>query len=539
MKKTYLFLVIALCLFISKQTLYGQTNPGKPAPVEYLEISNVSINASDFDPIFVGQSLSYSFTVSGILTTELLTKAIGDENNDNSELSVKRPPMPDVGFWVNIIIKYTDGSISTIRDQKYLASGAFSKKLAGSFTLPDKPGYAGFHVEVKKYMLSTVLPFPYDQTSNYFKIAVENETITISNISITNASMREDYFVPGNILNYSFTVEGNYGLGVWVKVEFYAGNTIPLLLDLEQKFSTCNQTISGSFVVPHGLPNLYSLKIIAKKYDPKYQLITSPSREEFYFVSLWSRAKLDEEELWFVAIRNGNQTASLRNMTNPLLGGVDIVYRNESIKSWILISNYGFKPNNPYYVNVKTFWADKSVIQNSELIDFSSYTIINNYLDYLNPIASYNHLRSPSACYVVPTEALDIPESGSYDCIILTISEATGEVLDYTLRPFYYDKENPRPSSKTNKEIENISKNYFETIDIYPNPSAGIIHLNSVENLNNCNIEVYAITGAKVYTGTIENSENTINLEKLESGIYILSLEKDGEVFYKKIQINK
>ena len=124
-------------------------------------------------------------------------------------------------------------------------------------------------------------------------------------------------------------------------MEFYRGNTKPLLLDLEQNYNNCDQTITGSFSIAHGLPGSYSLKITGKKYDPKYNIITEPVKEEFHFTSLKSKAEIDQAELWILAKSYGGPIVTLEYDLYPYLDESDVVYRNEIIKSWVNLNNHG------------------------------------------------------------------------------------------------------------------------------------------------------------------------------------------------------
>ncbi len=60
------------------------------------------------------------------------------------------------------------------------------------------------------------------------------------------------------------------------------------------------------------------------------------------------------------------------------------------------------------------------------------------------------------------------------------------------------------------------------------------------ENFNKTyNIEVYSLSGAKVYSTRINKSDNNVNLENLKEGLYIIRLENEGELYTQKIQIRR
>jgi hypothetical protein len=68
----------------------------------------------------------------------------------------------------------------------------------------------------------------------------------------------------------------------------------------------------------------------------------------------------------------------------------------------------------------------------------------------------------------------------------------------------------------------NFSKDLTSNVSFYPNPSSGIINFNVPEN-ENILIELYDLTGKKIYVETINNHSNSINLNNFVNGIYLLS----------------
>lgn len=78
------------------------------------------------------------------------------------------------------------------------------------------------------------------------------------------------------------------------------------------------------------------------------------------------------------------------------------------------------------------------------------------------------------------------------------------------------------------------------SLKVYPNPSKGNINVDLPESFNKTyNIDVYSLSGAKVYSTRINKSDNNINLENLKDGLYIIRLENKGELYTQKIQIRR
>jgi len=69
----------------------------------------------------------------------------------------------------------------------------------------------------------------------------------------------------------------------------------------------------------------------------------------------------------------------------------------------------------------------------------------------------------------------------------------------------------------------NIENNEFETSNIlvYPNPANLQLNIKLSSETNNSTFEIYNITGQKILTQNLENTQTQINIESLQQGIYI------------------
>jgi len=72
-------------------------------------------------------------------------------------------------------------------------------------------------------------------------------------------------------------------------------------------------------------------------------------------------------------------------------------------------------------------------------------------------------------------------------------------------------------------------------LSIYPNPSSGMLNFNVDEVLENANLQIIDISGRIVFTISDFNSNETINISNLKSGIYIVKVNHDGKTFSQKI----
>ncbi len=87
----------------------------------------------------------------------------------------------------------------------------------------------------------------------------------------------------------------------------------------------------------------------------------------------------------------------------------------------------------------------------------------------------------------------------------------------------------------TRFSLNNLSNNSFDisnNLKIYPNPTSGNFNIVVDENLVGANVSVYNVLGQKVKTFTLDSITTNQNLE---SGMYILEIEKEGNKTTRKL----
>jgi hypothetical protein len=80
-----------------------------------------------------------------------------------------------------------------------------------------------------------------------------------------------------------------------------------------------------------------------------------------------------------------------------------------------------------------------------------------------------------------------------------------------------------------------IEDAFAKSVNIYPNPTSGMIYINGVEDAN---VTVFTISGKMINTTKISNG-NAIDLSSLTNGIYLIKVQKDGNTMTKKISLNR
>lgn len=107
-------------------------------------------------------------------------------------------------------------------------------------------------------------------------------------------------------------------------------------------------------------------------------------------------------------------------------------------------------------------------------------------------------------------QSVTIRESGSYAVeISLNGCKDTSECVDIQVL-----------------SIDKTNNNY---VNIYPNPTTGLININSNQQILNC--EIYNIQGKKIKT----YNSNTLNISILNKGVYILKIITDESSYSEKI----
>ncbi|MBQ2076826.1 MAG: T9SS type A sorting domain-containing protein, partial [Bacteroidales bacterium] len=87
-----------------------------------------------------------------------------------------------------------------------------------------------------------------------------------------------------------------------------------------------------------------------------------------------------------------------------------------------------------------------------------------------------------------------------------------------------------------NPGLVNAEQNVAEGIEMYPNPSNGIVNFTNVENAT---IEVYNMMGQVVASESNANANASIDLSGVANGNYIVRIVKDGEIATSKLNIVK
>lgn len=85
-----------------------------------------------------------------------------------------------------------------------------------------------------------------------------------------------------------------------------------------------------------------------------------------------------------------------------------------------------------------------------------------------------------------------------------------------------------------------VDQNKILQVSVYPNPTKGIININLADtNSDKTVLNLYDIQGRKILSKESHNSQETLNIENLSDGIYMLSIESGNLKTTKKVILSR
>ena len=148
---------------------------------------------------------------------------------------------------------------------------------------------------------------------------------------------------------------------------------------------------------------------------------------------------------------------------------------------------------------------------------------------------------SSPACTGVPAISGDIAPFSP-------LSELNGLVADGTWTLLIDDPYNDDGGVVTDFAIEicsltpslSSSDNVFNSLSVFPNPAKGILNIDLAGSVSGDTIfELFDIQGRKVISKVSSNNFETLNVENLSEGVYMLSIQNGTNKTTKKVLINK
>ncbi|HIB37804.1 T9SS type A sorting domain-containing protein [Mesonia sp.] len=174
----------------------------------------------------------------------------------------------------------------------------------------------------------------------------------------------------------------------------------------------------------------------------------------------------------------------------------------------------------------------------NENLDWSSFRMVSaSHSNYRVEIEGGNAVEFSFDDIDLPYASFDDAGSRGYLAFMVKPNE-DAEVGDFILgeSSVYFDFDPPMFTNQVSTEIvENLSvasSDFSAEVNLYPNPTSGLVSIQNNSALQIENVEVYSITGQKVLTLT----STQIDLSTLNSGVYFVKLiAEEGTSITKKV----
>ncbi len=95
----------------------------------------------------------------------------------------------------------------------------------------------------------------------------------------------------------------------------------------------------------------------------------------------------------------------------------------------------------------------------------------------------------------------------------------------------------PQVVAKSTAGILGVTKNEIEGFSMYPNPVENAQLTINTLSFEDKTVQIFDLLGKQVFNKTISGTNNTVSLENLNTGIYILKLEEAGKVAVRKLVV--
>jgi hypothetical protein len=166
-------------------------------------------------------------------------------------------------------------------------------------------------------------------------------------------------------------------------------------------------------------------------------------------------------------------------------------------------------------------------LNNIVSLDLSAQTLLTN-VNLFNNELTFLDMRNGNNGNVT---FFDVQSNSNLLCIFVDDMDAP-----YLMPPIWY-KSNSSNYVNDQGGCETLSVNSVdaETFNMYPNPTENVLNINT--KASNAELEIYNITGKIVFTKTLVQGKNSINVSNLPSGIYLTRFISENKVDTKKLII--
>lgn len=138
-----------------------------------------------------------------------------------------------------------------------------------------------------------------------------------------------------------------------------------------------------------------------------------------------------------------------------------------------------------------------------------------------------------TVCFANSQSVVQSVNSGSL--ITATSSVSIGEIVVNPVNPNQSSSGMIGILSQVNQQLEVSQFELSENVVVYPNPTQSSILFKSKESLSNQKVIIYSNNGQLISEQTIQ-SDNSVDLSNLSTGIYLIQLSSDPKKSFKIIK---
>jgi Secretion system C-terminal sorting domain/Fibronectin type III domain len=137
-------------------------------------------------------------------------------------------------------------------------------------------------------------------------------------------------------------------------------------------------------------------------------------------------------------------------------------------------------------------------------------------MGYLYWVSTSSETPAPADMIMTPGPTLTLDNLEPSTTYYFFIKSFCGPVIGEWTEPVPF----------TTQTLTGVAGFSFSNLHVYPNPAQNSISISNTTLIDSA--VLYTITGQKVFSQPIANTEATLNVEKLPAGIYLLNLSSEG-----------
>ena len=311
--------------------------------------------------------------------------------------------------------------------------------------------------------------------------------------------------------------------------------TSPQSEKYEYTFNSSNQLMSGDVSMWSSLSSSWDLFVqFTVKYDLNNNIdsviVTQWNGSTFDPFSKISYAYDMNDNLIETSTEEWNGTTLTYFLTDKTVFTYSGTNISTIINSYMNQTSLLYEPQSKRVFTYDSF--DNAILE----IDSAWNTTINNYEEIQKVEQIYDNSKPMSNIAnpfnVDPLQKI-FPEEIKHNSKILSSKrfQKNGANWDQSHKTTYH-------YSVDSANLPNAIQDFASAgYSIYPNPTTGILNINTSDIKGNFEIQLIDILGKTVYTNTFNNNQNTINLTEngLLKGTYFLKINTENDSYYSKV----